>query len=317
LYIKQMTGNPLNLRRLGYFVAVAEELHFGRAARRVGIAQPALSQQIGKLEAELSVLLFERTKRSVRLTEAGRALVGEGRELLARSNQITSRLLRVSEGKVGCLRVGFVASGAYDILPPIVRRFRRAFPDVQIEVDECGLEFPVERLSSGALDLAVVRGPVNRTDFRIETLLREPLCAVVPCGHRLAARRRIALGSLRDETFILFPRHRAPEFHDQITGMCRAAGFVPNVRQDAAEWQLLVSLVAAGFGVTLAPASVRFMPRRGVQYLAISPCASFAQLDLVFSQLSTSPAAERFARIARQMGLERMAKLNSSSRRRD
>lgn len=302
-----MTRDVLNLRRLVYFITLAEELHFALAATRLNIAQPALSQQIVKLEDELGVRLLDRTKRCVRLTDAGSALLVDARVLVAQSEQIACRVGRISRGESGRLRVGFVASGAYDLLPWVIRRFRVRCPDVVLELDECGLEVPFERLASGSLDLAIVRGPLRRPGFRVETVLHEPLMAVVPDGHRLANGRTVQLSAFTSESFVLFPRYRAPDFHDAITGLCHDAGFVPNVVHEAAEWQVLVSLVAAGLGVTIAPASVRFMPRLGVVYLRIRSCPAVAQLDVVYSRPQVSASAETFARIAHDVGSEKRA----------
>jgi DNA-binding transcriptional LysR family regulator len=288
------------LRALRYFVAVAEELHFARAADRLHISQPSLSQQIQRLEDVLGARLFERTKRSVRATEAGRALLSDARPLLAQGDRLRAHIARVAAGQVGELRVGFVASGAYDILPAILRGFRAHCPDAHLEVDECALRVPLEQLEAGTLDVAIVRGPVSHPTLRVEALLREPLCAVVARDHRLARRGPVPLSALAREPFAMFPRERAPVFFDALMRCCREAGFLPRIVQEAADWQVLVSLVAAGMAVTLAPDSVRQLPRAGVVYRPVRPACPIAELDLVHAPARMSPLAESFMRVARE-----------------
>lgn len=289
-----------SLRSLQYFLAIAEDLHFSNAASRLGIAQPSLSQQIKALEAALGAQLFRRTKRTVTLTEAGRALVPDARQLLAQANRLRMRVKSIAAGEAGTLRVGFVASGAYGILPAIVRLFRRRCPGAQLELDECTLRVPFEQLEAGTLDVAIVRGPVSHPNLHVEPLLCEPLCAVLPTEHRLAHRTRIPLRALAGEAFALFPRHRAPAFHDAITRSCREAGFEPRIAHEAADWQVLVSLVAGGTAVTLAPMSVRNMPRAGVRYRAVHPSRKIAELDLVHGPGPLSSLAEAFVGIAHE-----------------
>jgi DNA-binding transcriptional LysR family regulator len=217
----------------------------------------------------------------------------------------------VAAGQVGELRVGFVASGAYDILPAIIRRFREQCPDAHLEVDECALRVPLEQLEAGTLDVAIVRGPVSHPLLQVEALFREPLCAVVASDHRLARRGPVALSALATEPFVIFPRERAPVFYDALMRCCRDAGFLPRIVQEAADWQVLVSLVAAGMAVTLAPASVRQLPRAGVAYRPVRPARPIAQLDLVHAPARISPLAESFMRVARET-----ARRESAPRRR-
>src|SRR5262245_27774153 len=282
------------------FLALAEDLHFARAAARLGVSQPSLSQQIKGLEALLGAELFRRTRRSVELTPAGHALVQEARQLLAQGQRLRTNVSRVARGETGELRIGFVASGAYDLLPAIIRRFRASRPGAQVALDECALNVPVDSLMSGTLDLAIVRGPFRHPPLETETLFREPLCAVVPDSHALAHRKVIALDALADEAFVLFPRRRAPAFHDAITECCRAAGFAPRIVEEAADWQLLASMVAAGLAVTLAPESVRQLPRSGVRYVSLTPRRLVAQLDLVYAPTRLSALTDEFRRAAHE-----------------
>ena len=302
-YDESASGDGPSLRALRYFVALAEDPHFSRTAMRLGIAQPSLSQQIKVLESKLGAQLFRRTKRTVGLTEAGHALLPDARRLMADAARMRNRVRAVASGAEGTLRVGFVASGAYDILPAIVRRFRAICPNALFELDECMLRFPVDQLLSGTLDLAIARGPFHHDVLRSETFLREPLCVALPAAHPLAKQPRVRLRDLAGEPFALFPRQRSPEFHDAIVDYCRAAGFEPRIAHEAAEWQMLASLVAAGLAVSLAPVSVRRMPRAGVKYCLLSPPRKLAQLDLVYGTAPPSPLVLAFVRAAREAAL--------------
>lgn len=301
--------DKLSLRSLRYFVALAEELHFARAAARLGIAQPGLSQHVRRLEHLLGVRLFNRTNRRVELTEAGHALIPDARVLLQYVARMSTRVRRVAKGDTDRIRVGFVASGAYDLLPKILRRFRTACPDAAIELDACDLQVPWDRLESGALDVAIARGPRSHPGFRIETLYREALCVVLSESHPLVARRRLRLADLADEGFAMFPRHRAPEFFDVITGACHGAGFVPRITHEAADWQVLVSLVAADLAIALAPASVQHMRREGVCYKSLNPRRDIAQLDLIFAAAAVPPLTEMFLRVARETAKAEMRRM--------
>jgi DNA-binding transcriptional LysR family regulator len=292
--------DALSLRSLRFFVTLAEELHFARAAARLGIAQPGLSQHVRRLEQLLGVRLFNRTNRRVELTEAGHALIPDARVLLQHSARMSTRVRCVAKGETGRVRVGFVASGGYDLLPKIIRRFRVACPDAAIELDACDLQLPWDRLEAGVLDVVIARGPRRHPSFKIETLYREPLCVVLPATHPLVARRRLRLVDLAHEAFAMFPRDRAPEFLDAIIGVCRDAGFVPRITHEAADWQVLASLVAADVVIALAPASVQHMRRKGVCYRPLSPRRDIARLDLIFAADGVSPLTRTFLRVARE-----------------
>lgn len=295
----------LDLRHLNAFVTLAQELHFGRAARRLRVAQPALSQQVKRIEAALSVQLFTRTSRRVELTEAGTALLPNARALLADAARAETLTRRVALGEAGSIRIAFIASGAFALLPDILSRFRKALPDVAIEFFDGPLEAPIDRLENGSLDVAVVRDPDPDPRVRAETLHEERICAVVPRSHWLASRNRIDVSSLADDTFVMFPRLRAPRLFDKLTGLCDQAGFAPRIVSEAADWQVLASLVAAGVGVTLAPESVRKMPRDGVSYLPLTFTKRLAKLVLLYSADHVSPVTTAFVELA--LGARRRA----------
>ncbi|NMO15119.1 LysR family transcriptional regulator [Pyxidicoccus fallax] len=290
----------MEFRQLQLFVAVAEELHFGRAAARVGMAQPPFSQQIRRLEAELGVELLTRTSRRVALTPAGSHLLEDARALLARRTDIITTVRRVARGETGRLRVGFAASSAFGVLTDLVLRFRKRFPEVKVEIDDReGLHAGVA-LATGELDLAIVRGPFQHEGVTVERLLIERFVLALPTRHPRARRKVIPLSSLAHEPFVLFPRHSAPGLHDTVTSMCLAAGFSPHVVQEAHSWPAVIGMVEAGLGLTLAPSSAQALRPRGVVFRALSGAPGHAELVLAFAGPHPSPSAAHFRALAHE-----------------
>ena len=290
----------MEFRQLQLFIAVAEELHFGRAAVRVGMAQPPLSQQIRRLEADLGVSLLTRTSRRVALTAAGAQLLEGARELLSRRAELKNAVRLVARGETGILRLGFTPSSAFGILPDIIRRFRAELPGVTLQIDDReGLDTGLA-LATGDLDLAIVRGPFRHPTAICESLLREPFMLALSISHPLAGQERVALSALANQPFVLFPRASAPGLHDTITSMCLRAGFSPNIVQEAGSWSSVVSLVEAGLGITIAPASARALRPTGVVFRHLEDAVGEAELLLARPGGTISPAAERFSAIAMQ-----------------
>jgi DNA-binding transcriptional LysR family regulator len=259
----------LELRYLWYFVAVAEELSFSRAAQRVGIAQPPLSQQIQRLEEILGCMLFDRSGRRVRLTEAGNLLLTEARRLLADAAHTTQLLRSAGRGEIGTLSIGYWASTLFSPLPAAVRRFRERFPGVAVRLRELYPPHHIEALRAGAVDVAILREPEPVDGIAVLPVLVEPLVAAVPADHRLASRTSIALSLLRDEPFVLFPREAVPGLHAKLLDLCRRAGFEPRVVQEVDAWHTVVSLVEAGIGVSLIPASFEGRRTGALVYLPL------------------------------------------------
>ncbi len=288
----------VELRHLRYFVAVAEELHFGRAARRLNLSQPPLSQQIRQLERILGAPLFVRTSRRVELTPAGTALLGGARRTLAEATRGMDAAQRAGRGEVDILRVGFTDSAALGGLVEIVRAFRAAYPHIQLELIEGTTETQLDAVERNLVDAALVRGPVSATRARAEVVRREPFLAALPADHRLVSRRTIAIGALRAEPFILFPRHVAPAYHDVLTSACQRAGFEPNVRHESSEYQTILSLVASGLGVTIVPASVRSLNLEGVEFRPLRGLRATAELAAVYQPHRLSRVLNAFLAIA-------------------
>jgi DNA-binding transcriptional LysR family regulator len=291
----------MELRHLRYFLAVADELHFGRAAARLHIAQPPLSQQIRQLERELGYALFLRTQRRVRLTPAGAAFREEARSLLERLEQAKVAAGRVARGEAGALAVGFVASATYALLPRLYRRFRERHPSVALALEEMSTAEQVDALRAGRIQLGLARPPVGDDTLRAEPLAEEPLVAALPARHPLAARAALPLRALAHEPFVLFPRAPRPGWIDVVQEACRAAGFRPAVAQEVLELSTAVTLVAAGIGVTLVPASAQALRLDGVAYRALRGPAPRTTLVALQRADEPPPVVERFLEVAREL----------------
>jgi DNA-binding transcriptional LysR family regulator len=257
----------MELRQLRYFVAVAEELHFRRAAARLHISQPPLSQQIAALEKELGVRLLARTRRRVELTLAGESFLRDARAMLTELDVASTKARAIEAGQAGMLRVTFVGSALLSIVPTTVQRFRRSRPGVEVEVRERSTVEQLRALDIGIADVALVRPPIEpHPELRTELVMRERTVAAVPGDHALAALKRIPLRRLAAEPLVLFPRLQAPGFHDLLIGQLAATGVAPQVVQYAPEMLTIIGLVAAGIGVSPVPASVAALSVPGVEY---------------------------------------------------
>lgn len=287
----------MELRHLRYFVAVAEELHFGRAAQRLNLSQPPLSRQIQRLEAELGVPLFDRGRHRVALTRAGVALLPEARRTLERADGVVRVAGRLRSGDAGHLRIGFVHSALYGAVPPLLRRFRERAPGVRLSIRELVTSELVDAVGEDRLDVAFVRPPVDE-GLAESTVEEEPLVAVLPDDHALAALPEIGLPALAAEPFVLFPRPLGEGLWDVIVQACLAAGFTPVIAQESPQIHTIVGLVAAGVGVTLVPASVRRLALPGVRYVALSHPPPTVRLAVIWEPNRAFPALERFLAVA-------------------
>ena len=288
----------MELRHLRYFLAVAEEGHITRAAERLGIQQPPLSQQIKALESELDVQLFRRQPRGVELTEAGRVFLADARAVLAQVDHAVAATRRTARGEQGRIAVGLTSSASFH--PAVVRAirsYREANPLVALALEEGGTAELVEALRAEALDVAFVRSPVGESAaVAVRPLLDEPMVAALPSGHPLAAAAGpLPLAALSGETFVLYRRPVGPGLHDAIVAACDRAGFSPRIGQEAPRMLSTLSLVAAGLGVTVVPASMSRLEAEGVAYRALDPAAQLtAPLNLAYRRGESSAAVRRF-----------------------
>jgi len=297
---------PMELRHLRYLVAVAEELHFGRAAIRLNISQPPLSQQIRQLEEELGVQLFERTKREVRLTEAGKRLVDEAHQVLGRIDHFAKVAAQAGGGEIGHLSVG-VTGGVNPILVETLRFLGTRHSSVRIELQYMTTGLQVEALREGRIDVGLLNLPVQEPTLVLESIKSEPLWIALPKGHPLTRLHKVPLTALSSEHIILPPRRASPGLHDTLTGMCREAGFNLNVVHEVDSIVGALTLVSAGLGVAFAtPSFQKLWPY--IDFRPVAPSAVVVQA-LAYRRDAGSPVLETFLRAVRQS-----ARKNSGTR---
>jgi len=302
----QPTISMIETRLLRQFVAVAETLHFNRAAQRLHMAQPPLSQAIRRLESEIGATLFERTNRSVALTPAGAAFLESARRILDSLEAGVAHARRVAQGMDGHLTLTFINIAPYPSLLRALRDFRSGYPAVAFTLQEATTQEQVQALEAGRADIGFMRAPGATTpSLQFETLLSEPIHVALPAEHPLAAAAVVELAALKDEPFVASPRRLGQGFHDQLIQLCQAAGFVPRVAQEARQLQTVAALVSAGFGVALLPASLA-QPGRGdivFRPIAVDAPAPMQHLELLmaWNPGQASPVRDRLIEAIRQI----------------
>ena len=292
----------MELRHLRYFVAVAEELHFGRAAARLNVAQPALSQQIKQLERELGALLLARTKRRVALTEPGRLFLTEARRTLAQAALAVEVARGAEAGEVGRLRIGYVDAALWSPLPEVIRTFRERFPRVALTMLE---RMPTEQpadIRRGDIDLAIGPPPPAGAPVEVTPFTEETGMVALPAAHPLVGREAIAIGDLADAPWLLVPARVPSRLRDLTLRAAAAAGFTPRVAQEARELDTLIALVSAGLGVTLVPASAARFPRPGVVFRPLAGKALSFRLVALQRRGLVPPAVRSFLDVLREVG---------------
>ena len=288
----------MTFKQLTYFIAVAEELHFGRAAERLGMAQPPLSRQIKQIEEDLGAVLFNRGRRAVSLTQAGERLFERGRALLRDLDDMKLEVRRLGEGAEGRLRIGFVGSSTFGILPTIVKSFRANRPEVTLTLTPMNNAQLQRRLVGREIDVAFARPALRDAEFRTIHLGDEPLVAATPDGAATARAGRITLDELRAHPFILYPEYPRPSYADLVLESCEAHGLSPARRLFTMDLQTALSLVAIGEGVCIVPASVANAQRNGVRFNAIEPEIGRTSLALNYRLDEQGPHVRAFVQIA-------------------
>ena len=292
-----MTAN-IELRQLRYFVTVAEELHFGRAAARLHMTQPPLSQTIFALEALFGAALFDRNRRGVALTPAGAALLPEARRLLAQAGELAALVERAALGEAGKLVLAFVSSADYSVLPPFLRAYRAAYPQVQITLQEATSDLQLDDLLNGRIDAGLLIPPLpDKAKAALDYLpvLNEPLILAAPADlPGLGGKHAIDLRSLPPLPLIIFPRPISPSLYDAILAVFRAAGMTPAIGQEAIQMQTIVSLVSAGMGIALVPESVSKLQRPGVEYRPLAQATPLVETGLAWRRDNNSPVLKGF-----------------------
>lgn len=291
----------MELRHLRYFVAVAEELHFRKAAERLHIAQPPLSQQIHNLEEELGARLFERANRRVRLTEAGTSFLKEAREILQHAERACEIARRADRGETGRLSVGFVGSVVHYFLPEVFRLFRKRFPDVELVLHELNTAEQVKALLDKRIGIGFLYPPFRDERLEFQAIIRAPFIAAMPEKHPLSRLDVIPLIELSQEQFIVFTRSSEPVIRDIFISMCRSAGFSPRMAQEASQIQTVLAIVASEFGICLIPDYIKNIKRPGVVYKPLAPPLTMAELAVAYRNDDPSPLVKSFVKVTMEV----------------
>lgn len=280
----------MELRHLRYFAAVAEELHFGRAAQRLHIVQPALSKQIASLESEIGVQLFHRTKRRVTITDAGSVLHEEVRVILQRIERAVEAAQMTAAGQVGSLDLGFIGPAMWSVLPKLLGEHHRRLPDVRFRLSELSSVAQIASLRDGTLDAGFVRLPLHDYDYvEFRVVLTEPFVVTLPERHPAAAAASVDLAALAAEPFIFVPRRVEPGFYDRCIALCQSYGFSPNVVEEGTGPTAICGMVATGLGITLSPASILDALWPGIVFRPLSRPS--LELELAVATRREEPSA--------------------------
>ena len=284
----------MEFRHLRYFLAVAEELHFGRAAQRLSITQPPLSLNIQQLEASVGARLFDRDSKGVRLTAAGAAFQDAARALLARADEARQLAREIEGGAVGRLRVGFVGSVLFRGLPQWLARFQAEHPRIEVRLSELNSQEQVDALVRDELDLGFVHTPRVPPELQVQLLHEDAFLCCLPADHALARRRKVALADLRDEPFVMFSRRASPDYFARIMAMCGSLGFQPRVRHEVRHWLSVVSVVAQGMGVAVVPAPLQRSGMAGAVFRPLADATLPSPVYCAWKAALDQPARSRF-----------------------
>jgi DNA-binding transcriptional LysR family regulator len=297
----------LELRQLRYFLAVAEELHFERAARRLSMTQPPLSQSIKQLEEEIGVELFERIHRRIRLTPAGEAFLEEARQVMRATDHAVERARRVHRGEWGRLTVGFVGSATYDILPRVIRIYRQNYPNVSVETRELSTPMQIEALRQKQIDLGMLRPPVDDVAIQTETVYSTPSVLAVPKNHWLTELGSIDWQDLREVPFVLLSPKTWDWYYREVLAYAERAGFQPKILQEAMEFHTVIGLAAAGMGVAVVPKSAQNLHTEEVVYKDLGDGMPQADMAVGWRRGDQSSAGMAFIEAVRQIGQDLFA----------
>ncbi len=287
----------IEIRHLRYFQAVAEELHFGRAATRLYIAQPALSRQIQQLEEEVGTSLLSRTQRRVELTAAGAVFLERTSQILEEVAKAATDALRVGKGEYGRLTIGFIHSSTYGLLPSIVERFRHLYADIELDLQEMSIAEQHVALCRGQIDIGLLRPQASPPEIEVHSIMDDPFLLAVPSKHPLAKFASAYLKTLAAEPMIMFSQRQSPLFHSRITAMCAKAGFMPRIAQHATQIHTTVGLVGAGIGLAIVPGIARNLHPKGVRFLDILDMPEPVQVALAWQRGKDTPSIRSFHQV--------------------
>ncbi|MDA9296138.1 LysR family transcriptional regulator [Burkholderiales bacterium] len=291
----------MELRHLRYFVTVADELHFGRAASKLHISQPPLSMQIRDLEREVGVELLSRTKRRVMLTQAGSAFLDEAKDILKRVNRAKTSAQQAARGETGNLTIGFISLADYNLMPYVLREFQKEYPSVSLGLREATTDIQLTDLTSGTIDIGFLLPPVNIIGINSLRISKENLIAVLPSSHPQASKKHaISIKSLASSPFIMTPRRHAPSLYDGIIRFCEKFKVYPSITQEAIQMQTIVSLVSAEMGISLIPESIQKLQRKGVVYKKLKETTPKVEIHLAWKESNQLPSLVRFLEFTRK-----------------
>ncbi|WP_216634601.1 LysR family transcriptional regulator [Gloeomargarita lithophora] len=279
---------------------VAEELHFGRAADRLHITQPALSKQIAKLEKEIGVVLLNRTKRTVQLTSAGQVLLERAKQLLFQADTAVQLARRAAHGEIGHLTIGFTETATHTVLPKLVQVFRRTHPHVELTMLELSTEAQVAALNEDTIDLAFLHPPIDQRGLDLHPILEANFVVVLPPQHSLLQYEKIVPEALTNESFIIHPRKEGPMLYDGFIQICQAAGFQPKIVKESVSLQMRICLVAAGLGITFAPENLQFLVGDEVVCKPLENCPICLKFAATWRRNSASPTLREFLKIMQE-----------------
>ncbi|WP_061859700.1 LysR substrate-binding domain-containing protein [Priestia megaterium] len=291
----------MELRHLKYFKAVAEELHFGKAAARLNIAQPPLSLQIRNLEEELGVSLFHRTKRHVELTKEGKVFLEKVYQLFKSLDESIEAVRMVSRGEIGEIVIGYLASAAYDVLPAIIKQYRKQYPSIHVNLKQLTSAEQLKALQEGTIHIGIISEPIENKSLNLEIIRKEPMVAALPKEHPLASKTSsIDLIELANDPFILTGRNSNQSHYDGIINSCYDAGFSPNIIQETKEMSTVISLVSAGIGIAIVPASIQLLLQNEVVYRDIRDNKFNTVTALVWEDKNQSPIVNALVELVKE-----------------
>lgn len=291
----------MDIKRLKYFVAVAEELHFGRAAEQLGMAQPPLSRQIAQLEKELQATLFDRSRSLIRLTQAGKLLLERATVILKQYEDTCLEIKRMGQGADGRLRIGFVGSATHGQFPTIIKSFRAHYPEINLALWSMNVAELHRSIVRREIDIAISRPQIDNEEIQNHLLFSEPLMLAIPDTLETTRRKLLELSNLADETFILYPETPRPSFADYILSICADAGFKPKSRVFTMDYQTAISLVSVGVGLSMVPASVADTTRNGVRFVNYDGPNPGTALSISHRRDNRDPIVVNFVKIAGKM----------------
>jgi len=291
----------MNIRRIRYFLTVAEEKHFGRAAELIHISQPPLSQQIRLLEKDIGVELFVRTTRQVDLTEAGEVFFRDAKKALQELERAVAYAQLVQRGEGGVLRLGFVSTSTVKLLPEVVRRFRDRYPDANVECLHLTSREQVQALLDRTMDIGFLRNPPDDKNLESRVIKRERLFAALPANHALCRLRTIQISALKHEPFIMWDQRQTGGIASTVLTLCKKHKFVPKTALEVVDPHALLSLVAGGLGVAIVPESALHMKQEGLEYKPIRAAEAYSDLALAWRKDNKRGILKRFIAVATEV----------------